>query len=439
MIRRNFLTGLAAAAGLGPKNALASLPLDGWLSQGAAEKMVFSNVTLLTSDGVIREAMGVELAEGTMQFSRSIKGGLDLGGRWLVPGFVDAGCMVGLYEVDLESGTHDEDESSGSVNADVKAHDAYNPMSSVIPTVRANGITTVVVHPRLNRLVPGHAATFSTVGLTRDEASISSDAAIQDSVGLCICLGSSGRGGGGPSSRMGIASKLRELFHEHQPSEPMAEEKKTRRWNRNEEPEPEEENLGPTEEVWRHVRDRLLPVVFKAERADDILVAVELIKAHDIRGIILGGAEAWIVAETLADAEIPVLLGPPTVQPDNFEHLNARYDNAKQLNDSGVLFAFRSGANHFARTLPSMAAVAVAHGLPHAAAIKALCLNATQILSLSNNPLISDNDLAYDANFFICEGDPLQPRNRVQRMWIQGREADLRTKQTELYEAYREL
>ncbi len=127
-----------------------------------------------------------------------------------------------------------------------------------------------------------------------------------------------------------------------------------------------------------------------------------------------------------------------TVQPNSFEHLHARYDNAKILHEAGVVFAFRSGQNHNSRQLPTEAAVAVAHGLPFEVAIQALCYNATLMFPLYE-PLVFENEKNVRANFFLCDGDPLQPRNGIHRMWIDGKECDLRTRQTDLYERYREL
>ena len=163
-----------------------------------------------------------------------------------------------------------------------------------------------------------------------------------------------------------------------------------------------------------------------------------MINEYKISGIILGGAEAWIHSKALAESKIPVLLGPVTVQPNSFEHLHARYDNAKLLHDSGVKIAFRSGQNHNSRQLPSEVAVAVAHGLPFETAIQSLCFNATQLFPLYDPYVLGENETAI-ANFFICDGDPLQPKNEIHKMWIDGHECDLRSRQTDLYEKYREL
>ena len=74
------------------------------------------------------------------------------------------------------------------------------------------------------------------------------------------------------------------------------------------------------------------------------------------------------------------------MQPSSFEHLHARYDNAKILYDAGVQFAFRSASNHDARRLPSEVAVAVAHGLPFEAVFR-LCVSTPRNCLRCMNPM----------------------------------------------------
>ncbi|MEC8278811.1 MAG: hypothetical protein VX026_13920, partial [Myxococcota bacterium] len=192
---------------------------------------------------------------------------------------------------------------------------------------------------------------------------------------------------------------------------------------------------APEMQIWQDIRDGKKPIVFQANRVDDIDLAVRLITEYELHGVIQGAAEAWMVADAIAEAKIGLLLGPLDVQPNNFEHLRARYDNAALLHRAGVQFAFRSGANHDARMLPTKAAIAVAHGLPFGEAIKALTVNVSEILRIE--PLVGD--IGDHTSFFICDGDPLQAKHHIHRMWIEGQEVTLRTRQIELAERFRVL
>ncbi len=421
--RRQLLQSTIAGGLLGPKLAYAKRPRGGVLLE--QKDFRFHNATVLDAKGTVYKNWGGEVKDGVLSLSKDITDGSDLEGKWVVPNFIDAGCTVGLYEVELESSTHDDSESSGSEQLMLIAGDGYNPLSETIPTIRANGIGSVILHPSLNRLVAGSMSLVHLAGITRSET------VVPGRLSVCIGLGRVGKGNGGPSTRMGIAARLREIFTDMSPTPPPV---KTPKWKK----PPAVPELEGEEAIWRKVADGDIPVVFSAQRADDIELAISLITEFELSGMILGAAEAWIHAEALAEHNIPLLLGNLTVQPSSFEHLHARYDNAKILHDAGVQFAFRSASNHDARRLPSEVAVAVAHGLPFEAAIQALCFNATQLFPMDEPYVIGESETTV-ANFFICDGDPLQPKNEIHQMWIDGRQCDLRSRQTDLYEKYKDL
>ena len=123
-------------------------------------------------------------------------------------------------------------------------------------------------------------------------------------------------------------------------------------------------------------------VLVHADRADDIERALGWIADNELDGVLLGCAEGWMVADLLAEASWPVVLGKLMVQPDSFAHPHARYDNAAILHKAGVPLAFGSRSNHSARGLRTEAGVLVAHGLPWEAAIEALTVGAANAYSI---------------------------------------------------------
>lgn len=426
-------------AGLGVLTAASALPRGGF---AADAPLSLRNATVLTHDGQLLQDHGLRVEDGkVVEIAPSAQLGadaVDLGGAWICPGFTDAGCKVGLYEVDLEKATHDDDESSNTVTPDARVRDGYNPASEVIPVTRANGITSVLVHPDDGNLISGQAALFRTVGDTVDEALVLAPAA------LCINLGHAptGKRNGAPASRMGVAMKLRDLLEETRlPEKKDAGEdhKKKKKGGDGgggdgDGPKPDSK-VDPATRVLRDLKRGKLRALIRAERADDVLFAVELAQEWKLDAILLGGSEAWKVARTIADAKIPLFLGPLNVQPDSFEHLDARYDNAALLHAAGVELAFRTGAAHFSRGLPSLAALTVAFGLPYEVAIHALTSAAWDALGVSGGRL----EQGSEATFFVVDGDPLQPRFPLRRMWVQGREVSLETRQSRLYQDFKVL
>ncbi len=194
--RRRLLQTVIAGGVLGPKMVYAQRPLGGF--KELQSNFRFHNATVLDSKGDLETNCGGEVIDGELYLSKSIVDGEDLQGKWIVPNFIDAGCSVGLYEVGLEDSTHDDSERDNSEQPLLIAAHGFNPLSEVIPTVRANGIGTVIIHPSIDRLVAGSMSIMNLAGLTRAETTYN------EQVGLCIGLGGAGKGHNGPSTRMGL-------------------------------------------------------------------------------------------------------------------------------------------------------------------------------------------------------------------------------------------
>lgn len=425
---------LALAAGTLLPSAAWAFPsrdgLGGWL--GPASSFTLSNATLQLHDGTVLGPAGIRVEGGRIvELGEAVRGGVDLGGAWLCPGLVDAGNSLGLVEVLLEESTRDDDESGAPVNPDARVTDAYNPRSELIAVARSGGVLHSLVTPAFNRLVPGQAAMMRLSGLTVGEATV------QAPVGLCVSLGRAGMAGeGGPKTRMGVAARLRELLDAAEEPEDEAAEGKKARKRKEHAGQDEDDEKTAAERTWRDVRAGRLPLLVHAHRADDLLTAVRLAEEYSLKIVLVGAAEAWLVAPELARAGVGVLLGPVDVQPDSFEHPHARYDNPVALHAAGVPFAFRTDSAHNSRLLPTLAGLAVAHGLPRPAAIAAMTAAAGRILGIEG---LGTLQIGAAASFFQIEGDPIQPRYAVQAAWIDGRPVSVETRQTRLFEQYRVL
>lgn len=409
--RRKFLIGSAAFA-IGGR---------AWAEEG----VTLSNARILVGDGTETNG-GIRVRGGKIEaVGPEVTGGEDLGGALVYPGIYLSGAPLGLWEVDLEGASRDDGEGKDAIVPTARVIDAYNPASEVIPVCRVGGIVGALVTPTRG-LVAGQAAWMRTFGDTVADATIAAPAAV------CFGLGRAGTGlPGGPTSRLGVASALRDLFDANRPPEPSADDGKKKK---KEEPKKEE---PPTRaaQVLHALRRRETKAVFAAERASDILVALDLVAELGLDALILGGAEAWRVADALAAAKVPVLLGPVTTQPSGFDTLHASYENAAKLHAAGVPFAFRVGGPHNARDLTTEAGIAVAYGLPWEAAIAALSGNGPGFWTLD----VGHIRPGHEATFVLTDGDPLQPRTRVRRFWGRGAELPVRSRQTELYERFRTL
>ncbi len=424
------------------RRSSASPECEGPRGDRAPLDLTLSGGTVLLPTGERLENSGIRVENGVIvEVGSGVKGGRDLAGRWVVPGFIDAGCHVGMYEVGAEGSSRDDQEGLGTVLPDLRVVDGYNPCSEIIPVTRASGVLTAVVVPNGGKLLAGQAAAMHLAGRTLDEV------VLQAPVGLCLHLGRSGMGGeGGPSSRLGVGLKLRELLDgielpdAEADSEEGAGEKRRKKKKVGSHPADEakpDEDLSSAELALRRLRRGELKALVYADRADDVLRAAELIAEYELDGVIVGGAEAHLVTRDLAreHAGLPFILGPLTVQPASFERLHASYENARVIAEHAPV-AFRSGANHFARGLPTDVAVAVSHGLPWEVAVAGLTSTAADVLGLS---AVGRLEEGARASFFLCDGDPLQPRHSIDTLVIDGRAVSLDSHQRRLYERFRVL
>ncbi|MBS0416915.1 MAG: amidohydrolase family protein [Proteobacteria bacterium] len=175
-------------------------------------------------------------------------------------------------------------------------------------------------------------------------------------------------------------------------------------------------------------------IVFSVDRAADIHELIAFARRNNLKPVISGGAEAWMVANELARARVPVILNPLTDLPDSFNQLTARLDNAALLYQAGVQIAFTSEQTHNARMIRQAAGNAVAHGLPWEAALAAVTATPAEIFGMgATRGRIAVGQVA---DLVLWDGDPLEVTSAAARVWIAGRPIEMRSRQTQLRDRY---
>jgi hypothetical protein len=176
-------------------------------------------------------------------------------------------------------------------------------------------------------------------------------------------------------------------------------------------------------------------VVFKVDRAGDIVQTIDFAKRYGMKPVIAGGAEAWVVADQLAEAKVPVILDALANLPSNFDQIGSRLDNAALLNKAGVKLTFTQfGESHNARKVRQLAGNAVAHGMPKEAAITALTADAADIFGLG--AVRGRIAAGQTADLVLWSGDPLEVTSLAEQVWIAGRAIEMRSRQLELRDRY---
>ncbi len=183
-----------------------------------------------------------------------------------------------------------------------------------------------------------------------------------------------------------------------------------------------------------------LPIMIHADEIRQIRAAAQWADTNGYRIILAGGRDAWMAADLLARKRIPVIYGHIFTQPTGD---TASYDTPFRapavLHQAGVQVVFSLGSDSFnapsIRNLPYAAAQAVAFGLPETEALKGLTLYPAQLAGVADR--LGSIEPGKDATLFAADGDILDIRANVKRMWIAGKEVSLETRHTRLYEKYK--
>ncbi len=341
---------------------------------------------------------------------------IDVSGKTVLPGFIDSNCHVGLEEVNQVKATVDDSEATDPVTPQLSVMDAFYPDSKTIEVTRSNGITAGIVAPADENVLTGMSAVVEFSGNRLDQIVLKSPSALHVTLGEAP-KATYGQRNKIPSTRMGTAAVLREAFQKAKEydqkwkdqSKPKSDEKKGKESN--------ERNLKS--EAVLQVLQGKIPLVVSAHRVDDILTAIRIADEFGITNLVIShGTEAYKISNILAQKKIPVLVGPVTTQPDRMETLGARYENAALLQKAGVLIAIQTNDAHNVRNLPYEAGLAVANGLPFEEALKAITVNPARIFKVDQE--IGTLEKGKRANLIIANGDPLEPKTVIEKVFIGG-------------------
>jgi hypothetical protein len=172
--------------------------------------------------------------------------------------------------------------------------------------------------------------------------------------------------------------------------------------------------------------------VFSANRAADIRKVISFSEQYRLNSVIAGGREAWLLADELAAVDIPVMVNGLDNLPSNFDALGSRLDNAALLHDAGVQVLFTSGETHNARKVRQGAGTAVAHGMPHEAAIEAMTTAPSRVFGGRARAL----EVGNGADMVIWSGDPLEVTSYATSVILKGEVTSMETRQSKLLERY---
>jgi imidazolonepropionase-like amidohydrolase len=362
---------------------------------------------------------------------------IDGHGLTVFPGMIDANTTLGMAEIPLGVPGSVDSAEVGQMNANAKAIKGINPHSSHVEVARINGITTVVSTP-LGGIIAGQAAIINMIGSTQDEMAVVREFGLM--VNFPRLSTFAGFGFGGPQAieftdalkrRDSQLDELKKLFTN---AENYLRAKEAYSHDRTLPMTPTDERYDAMAPYLRGER----PVMFNAERDRDIRAAVRFIRDHKLKGIIVGGQDAWKVADDLKKNDIPVIFTEiyqlPVQDDDPYDVL---YAAPGKLAAAGVKFCISTGNDGAeVRDLPYHAGIAGSFGLSHEDALKSVTLYPAQILGIADR--LGSIETGKIANLVVTDGDMLEPRTNVKYLFINGHLMPLTSRHTRLFDSFKD-
>lgn len=385
-----------------------------------------ANGVVLVQDGKIMAvgpAASVQVPAGATR--------VDVTGKHVYPGMIEPMTQLGMIEIGSVPASRD-DQEVGSFNPHIRALAGVHPHSEAIPVARANGITAVLAAPQ-GSIIDGAGSVVQLDGDTPARMSIADRAVMV--VELPAAKGDAWEAPKLEGDRLEETVQMLDravLFSaggmtSDDPTAPF--------------------------EAQAHGGERVLlealvpavtgkmPVFFRAQTEREIrTVLLVLDRFPHMRGVIVGGDQAYRLAPELATRKIPVIVGSEIVPTmDENDPITAGWENAARLYRAGVTVSFTTQFGEGTtdvRNLPYHAARAVAYGLPQDVALRAVTLTAAELIGQGAS--MGSLEPGKRADIIVTTGDPLQIVTEVERVFIDGKEVSTDSRHTRLYEKFKD-
>lgn len=415
-----LMLGAALAAAV-PAGAETVAIVGGRVALGDGSAPVDNGNVILRDGRIVAAGAGVAVPPGARV--------IDATGKWVAPGFVAGFSRLGLVEVDAVDDTNDTAARGSPYSAAIDIEPGINPRVSAIAVSRAGGVTRAVVAPETaNEIFAGQGAVIDT-GADMDAVTV--PRAFQ-----FVELGEAGArtaGGSRPAAILEFRTKLRAAqSYARNPAGYGGDSK---------------DALLPAADAAALVAvvEGRVPLLVHVESASDILTVLRLKRDFAaLRLVLVGASEGWMVAREIAAARVPVLASALNDLPASFEMLAATQSNIGRLRAAGVTVGIgmiddnearqARYAAQYAGNLVALSRIPGAGGMSWGEALAAITSAPAEALGLGGE--IGSLRPGRRADVVLWSGDPLELQSKAERVWIDGVEQPLGTRQTRLRDRY---
>jgi len=399
--------------------------------------------TVHTVSGGVLEKTDVLLADGKIA---ALGAGLkapagatvvDVAGKHIYPGIISANSQLGLTEIASVRATVDTTEL-GVSNPNAKTQVAVNPESELIPVARLNGVLTANVTPLAGGGFGGAGSVFAgTSALVRLDGWTWEDMTVRPATALHVywpameITRDSRNPRAAEEQRRALAERLKLIRDTFASARAYGAAKAA----------------GAVDTDLR--LEAVLPVLrgevklfIHADTIAQIHAALDWARDEKLAFTLVGGRDAWRVADRLKEAGVGVILaGTFNLPPRRDDAYDVPYAAPAKLQAAGVKFCIAMGTDGASETanernLPYEAAIAAGFGLSREDALKSVTLYAAQLLGVEQE--LGSLDVGKRATLIVTDGDALELTTNVLQAYIDGAAIDLRSRQTELYKKYKQ-
>lgn len=356
---------------------------------------------ILIEDGkFVRIGKNLSLPEGTELF--------DASGLSVYPGFVEAHCHLGLdgYGIGFEG--QDYNELNDILTPQLRGLDSFNPMDPSVHMAAEAGITCVATGPGSSNVLGGTFLAVKTAGRRVDKMVVKQPVAMKCAFGENPkrCYKDKNN-----FARMSTASKLREMLLK-------AQDYKARR-----EAAGEDILKRPAFdfklEALIPVLERRIPLKAHAHRADDIFTAIRIAREFDLRITLEHCTEGHLIAEELAEENIPLAVGPTLTHATKFEVRNRSFTTPGILADAGCMVSIITDSPVIPQQyLPLCAGLAVKAGMKPFDALRAITINPARHIGIEDR--VGSIECSKDADLVVTDGSPFEVTTSVLAVLIDG-------------------
>ncbi len=339
---------------------------------------------------------------------------IDAGGAFVFPGFIDAHCHIGMWEESMGFEGSDGNEATDPVTPHLRAIDAINPMDEAFDNALGGGVTTIATGPGSANVVGGFFCVMKTAGHRVDDMVVDPAYAMKCAFGENPKRVYNGKNMT-PSTRMGTASKLRELLY------------KAAEYQRKIKAAKKDESKLPAYdmklEAMLPVMEKKIPLKAHAHRADDIFTAIRIAKEFGVHLTLEHCTEGHLIADDLAKEGYPAVVGPSFGNKSKIELSNKSFETVGVLDRAGVKVAIMTDAPVIPiENLVTCAALAHRAGMAEEAAIRAITINAAEILKIADR--VGSIEPGKDADLVIWDRHPFDLQAKALYTIVDGKIAN---------------